>query len=156
MPPPAVSVSRPVERDVTDNAEFTGRTAAVESVQVRARVWGHLQRIHFKEGAEVKKGDLLFVIDPRPFQIRLDQAIAQLNTAEGKETLSQVELWRAQQLKQTNFGTAETVDQRTADLRTTQAAIETAKATIRDASLDLEFSRVTAPFTGRIGRHLGR
>ena len=94
------------------------------------------------------------MIDPRPFQIRLDQAVAQLQTAQAKAALTEAQLWRAQQLKQTEFGTAENVDQRAADQRSAQAAIETAKAAIRDAQLDLEFSRVSAPFTGRIGAHL--
>jgi membrane fusion protein, multidrug efflux system len=152
--PPLVTVSQPLQRTVQSTTRFLGQFAAVDTVELRAQVGGTLTDVDFKDGQVVHKGDLLFVIDPRPFQIRLDQAVAQLNTSEAKETLSQVELWRAQQLKQTSFGTAETVDQRTADLRTNQAAIETAKAAIRDASLDLEFSHVTAPFTGRIGRHL--
>jgi len=143
-----------LQRTAQSTIRFLGQFSAVDTVELRAQVGGTLTDIDFKDGQIVHKGDLLFVIDPRPFQIRLDQAIAQLNTAEGKETLSQVELWRAQQLKQTSFGTAETVDQRTADLRTNKAAVDTAKAAIRDASLDLEFSHVTAPFTGRIGRHL--
>ncbi len=153
-PPPLVTVSPPLQRTVQTTARFLGQFSAVDTVELRAQVGGTLTDIDFKDGQIVHKGDPLFVIDPRPFQIRLDQAIAQLDTAEAKQTLSQVELWRAQQLKQTSFGTAETVDQRAADLRTNQAAIETAKAAIRDASLDLEFARVTAPFTGRIGRHL--
>jgi RND family efflux transporter MFP subunit len=152
--PPRVTVSQPLQRTAQSTIRFLGQFSAVDTVELRAQVGGTLTDIDFKDGQIVHTGDLLFVIDPRPFQIRLDQAVAQLNTAQGKETLSQVELWRAQQLKQTSFGTAETVDQRTADLRTNQAAIETAKAAIRDASLDLEFSRVAAPFTGRIGRHL--
>jgi membrane fusion protein, multidrug efflux system len=153
-PPPAVTVSPPLQRTVQTTARFLGQFSAVDTVELRTQVGGTLTNIDFRDGQIVHKGDLLFVIDPRPFEIRLDQAVAQLNTAEAKETLSQVELWRAQQLKETSFGTAETVDQRAADLRSNQAAIESAKAAIRDASLDLEFSRVTAPFTGRIGRHL--
>lgn len=153
-PPPMVTVSQPLQRTAQSTSRFLGQFSAVDTVELRAQVGGTLTDIDFKDGQIVHKGDLLFVIDPRPFQIRLDQAVAQLNTAEAKESLSQVELWRAQQLKQTSFGTAETVDQRAADLRTNQAAIQTAKAAIGDARLDLEFSRVTAPFTGRIGRHL--
>ena len=153
-PPPLVTVSQPLQQTVVTTARFLGQFSAVDSVELRAQVGGTLTNIDFRDGQIVHKGDLLFVIDPRPFQIRLDQAVAQLNTAEAKETLSQVELWRAQQLKQTSFGTAETVDQRAADVRTNQAAIDSAKAAISDASLDLEFSHVTAPFTGRIGRHL--
>jgi multidrug efflux system membrane fusion protein len=126
----------------------------VDSVELRAQVGGTLTAIEFQDGQIVHKGDPLFVIDPRPFQIRLDQAVAQFQTAQAKETLSEAELWRAQQLKRTDFGTAESVDQRAADQRSQQAAIVTAKAAIMDARLDLEFSRVAAPFTGRMGAHL--
>jgi multidrug efflux system membrane fusion protein len=153
-PPPMVTVSPPLQQTVGATAPFLGQFSAVDTVELRAQVGGTLTNIDFRDGQIVRKGDPLFVIDPRPFQIRLDQAIAQLNTAEAKATLSQVELWRAQQLKQTSFGTAESVDQRAADVRSNQAAIDTAKAAIRDATLDLEFSHVTAPFTGRVGRHL--
>lgn len=153
-PPPQVTVSAPLQQTVQATVRFLGQFSAVDSVQLRAQVGGTLTEIGFKDGQIVHKGDKLFTIDPRPFQIRLDQAVAQLSTAQAKQTLAQVELWRAQQLKQTSYGTAETVDQRAADLRSAEAAIDTAKATIRDAALDLEFSRVTAPFTGRIGQHL--
>ena len=135
-------------------SRFLGQFSAVDSVELRAQVGGTLSTIDFQDGQIVHKGDPLFVIDPRPFQIRLDQAVAQFQTAQAKEALSEAELWRAQQLKRTDFGTAENVDTRAADQRSAQAAIDTAKAAIRDAQLDLEFSRVIAPFTGRIGAHL--
>ena len=99
-------------------------------------------------------GDPLFAIDPRPFQIRLDQANAQLQTAQAKEVLSAAELWRAQTLKRTDYGSLETVDTRAADERSAQAAIQTAKSAIMDAQLDLEFAKVTAPFAGRMGARL--
>jgi RND family efflux transporter MFP subunit len=153
-PPPQVTVSLPLQRTVQATGRFLGQFSAVDSVELRAQVGGTLTAIEFQDGQIVHKGDPLFVIDPRPFQIRLDQAVAQFQTAQAKETLSVAELWRAQQLKRTDFGTAETVDQRAADQRSEQAAIDTAKAAIMDARLDLEFSRVTAPFTGRIGAHL--
>lgn len=153
-PPPQVTVSLPLQQTVQATGRFLGQFSAVDSVELRAQVGGTLTAIEFQDGQIVHKGDLLFAIDPRPFQIRLDQAVAQLQTAQAKETLSEAELWRAQQLKRTDFGTAETVDERAADQRSEQAAIETAKAAIKDARLDLEFSRVTAPFTGRIGAHL--
>jgi membrane fusion protein, multidrug efflux system len=153
-PPPQVTVSRPLPQTVQATVRFLGQFSAVDKVELRAQVGGTLTEINFRDGQIVHKDDLLFVIDPRPFQIRLDQAAAQLNTAQAKENLSEVELWRAQQLKLTSFGTAETVDQRAADLRTDRAAIDAARASIRDAALDLEFSHITAPFTGRIGQHL--
>jgi RND family efflux transporter MFP subunit len=153
-PPPQVTMSLPLPQMVQDTGRFLGQFSAVDSVELRAQVGGTLTAIEFKDGQIVHKGDPLFVVDPRPFQIRLDQAVAQFQTAQAKETLSEAELWRAQQLKRTEFGTAETVDQRAADQHSEQAAIDTAKAAISDARLDLEFSRVTAPFTGRIGAHL--
>jgi RND family efflux transporter MFP subunit len=136
-PPPQVTVSTPLSGIVAPTTGFLGQFSAVDTVPLQAQVGGTLTRIAFRDGQVVQKGDLLFVIDPRPFQIR-----------------PEAELWRAQQLKQTSFGTAETVDQRAADQRSAEAAIQTASASIRDAQLDLEFSRVVAPFTGRIGAHL--
>ena len=153
-PPPQVTVSLPLRQTVQETGRFLGQFAAVDSVELRAQVGGTLTAIDFRDGQIVHKGDPLFVIDPRPFEIRLDEAVAQYQTAQAKETLGNVELWRAQQLKRTEFGTAESVDQRAAEQRSDEAAIDSAKAAIQDARLDLEFSRVTAPFTGRIGAHL--
>ncbi len=152
--PPQVTVSAPLRETVTSTTGFLGQFSAVDAVELRAQVGGTLTGIDFQDGQIVQKGDPLFVIDPRPFQIRLDQAIAQFQTAQAREALAEAELWRAQQLKRTDFGTAENVDQRAAEKRGAQAAIDTAKAAIKDAQLDLEFSRVAAPFTGRIGAHL--
>ncbi|HEY6434022.1 MAG TPA: efflux RND transporter periplasmic adaptor subunit [Acetobacteraceae bacterium] len=153
-PAPQVTVSQPLQQTVQATGRFLGQFSAVDSVELRAQVGGTLTAIDFQDGQIVHKGDPLFVIDPRPFQIKLDQAVAQFQTAQAKETLSDAELWRAQQLKRTDFGTAESVDERAADKRSAEAAIDTAKAAIMDARLDLEFSRVTAPFTGKMGAHL--
>jgi membrane fusion protein, multidrug efflux system len=152
--PPRVTVSFPLQDTVTNMTVLLGQFSAVNTVELRAQVGGVLTGITFQDGQIVHKGDPLFTIDQRPFQIRLAQAAAQLQTAQAKEQLSEVELWRARQLKQSEFGSAETVDQRLADQRSSQAGIETAKAAITDAQLDLEFSRITAPFAGRIGAHL--
>jgi RND family efflux transporter MFP subunit len=152
-PPPPVTVSRPLRETVAATTGFLGQFSAVDQVELRAQVGGTLTEIHFKDGQIVHQGDLLFAIDPRPYQIRLDQAVAQFQTAQSKVVLTQAELWRAQQLKRTEFGTEENVDVRGADQRAAEAAIDTAKAAIMDARLDLEFSHVTAPFTGRIGAH---
>src|SRR6266446_3846378 len=149
--PPHVTVSQPLQATVGGTTVFLGQFAAVDTVELRAQVGGKLTAISFRDGQIVKKGDPLFAIDPRPFQIRLDQAMAQLRTAEARTALADAQLWRAQQLKQTQYGTVENVDQRLADQRSAAAAIETAKAAIRDAQLDLEFSQVSAPLTGRIG-----
>jgi membrane fusion protein, multidrug efflux system len=153
-PLPQVTVSQPLQQTVQATGRFLGQFSAVDRVELRAQVGGTLSTINFQDGQIVHKGDPLFVIDSRPYQIKLDQAVAQYKTAQAKETLSEVELWRAQQLKRTDFGTAEAVDSRGADQRSAQAAIDTARAAINDAQLDLEFSRVIAPFTGRMGDHL--
>ena len=153
-PPPLVTVSTPLRETVNATTGFLGQFSAVDAVDLRVQVGGTLTAIAFRDGQVVHKGDLLLTIDPRPYQIRLDQAVAQFQTAQAKQVLTEAELWRAQQLQRTEFGTAETVDQRAADQRSAQAAIETAKAAITDARLDLEFSQVTAPFTGRMGAHL--
>ena len=152
-PPPQVTVSRPLSETVAATTGFLGQFSAVDSVQLRAQVGGTLTQIHFKDGQIVHQGDLLFVIDPRPYQIRLEEAVAQYQTAQARVTLAQSELWRAEQLKRTDFGTAENVDVQSANQRTADAAVDAAKAAIMDARLDLEFSHITAPFTGRIGNH---
>jgi multidrug efflux system membrane fusion protein len=153
-PPPQVTVSTPLQQTIAATMGFLGQFSAVDSVELRAQVGGTLTEIRFQDGQVVRKDDPLFVIDPRPFAIKLDQAVAQLQAALARKALTDAELWRAQQLKQSSFGTAETVDQRAADQRSAQAAIDTAKAAIMDARLDLEFASVAAPFAGRIGAHL--
>jgi multidrug efflux system membrane fusion protein len=119
-PLPQVTVSRPLQRTVQATGRFLGQFSAVDRVELRAQVGGTLSTIEFQDGQIVHKGDPLFVIDPRPFQIRLDQAVAQFQTAQAKAALSEAELWRAQQLKRTDFGTAENVDD--ARRRSTQRA----------------------------------
>ncbi len=116
-PLPQVTVSRPLQQTVQATGRFLGQFSAVDRVELRAQVGGTLSTIEFQDGQIVHQGDPLFVIDPRPFQIRLDQAIAQFQTAQAKAELSEAELWRAQQLKRTDFGTAENVDTRAADQR---------------------------------------
>jgi len=152
--PPQVTVSAPMRETVASTTGFLGQFSAVDAVELRAQVGGTLTVIAFQDGQIVRRGDPLFVIDPRPFQIKRDQAVAQLQSAEARQALTDVELWRAQQLRRSEYGTAENVDQRTADQRSARAAIDAAKAAIRDAQLDLEFSQIKAPFTGRIGAHL--
>ncbi len=153
MPVPHVTVSAPLMRSVAVRTGFLGQFSAVQSVELRAQVGGILTEIHFTDGQIVHAGDLLFVIDPRPYVIRLEEAKAQLATAVARLALTTAELWRAQQLKQTSFGTAENVDQRRSDQDSAQAAIDQAKATMEDAQLDLEFCHVRAPFSGRISSH---
>ena len=153
-PAPIVTVSTPLQRDITPRLEFLGQFSAVQRVELRAQVGGTLTEIRFKDGDIVRKGDLLFVIDPTPYEIRLSQAAAQLETANARLDLATRELIRAETLKRDDAGSAQNVDQRAAEQRGAQAAVEAAKASIRDARFDLDHTRITAPFTGRIGTHL--
>jgi membrane fusion protein, multidrug efflux system len=150
-PTPAVTVSQPLQREVDVRAGFLGQFSAIDRVELRAQVGGTLTEIHFKDGQIVHKGDLLFVIDPRPYEIKLEQAKAALQTATARVALATNQLSRATSLKRSDFATQETVDQRTNDQDASLAAVADAKARVRDAELDLEYCRVLAPFTGRIG-----
>ncbi len=149
---PAVTVSAPLQREVVEYDEFTGQFAAVESVELRSRVSGYLQSHHFEEGQIVKKGDLLFVIDPRPFEAAVASARAQLGQAEARVELANRQLARAAQLRERDFVAASAYDERVQEQRVSVASVEIAKAAVRTAELDLEFSRILAPVGGRIGR----
>src|SRR6516164_6117182 len=149
-----VVVSKPLVRELDSRLGFLGQFSAVDQVELRAQVGGTLTGIHFKDGDVVHNGDLLFTIDSRPYETRLAQANAQLDTARARLALASRELNRAQTLAAKAVGTEQAVDQRTNDQRAAQAAVDDAKAQIRDAEFDLEHCRITAPFTGRIGTHL--
>lgn len=153
VPPAPVTVSRPLVRDVDTRIGFLGQFSAVDRVELRAQVGGTLAEIHFQDGQIVHQGDLLFVIDPTPYEIKLAQATAQLEAAQSSFALASSQLVRAQTLKRSDFGTAEAVDQRTSEVGAAQAAIDDAKAQIRDAQFDIDHSRIVAPFSGRIGAH---
>jgi multidrug efflux system membrane fusion protein len=146
-----VTVSKPLQLNLDRRLGFLGQFSAVNRIEVRAQVGGLLTEIHFQDGQIVRKGDLLFVIDPRPYEIRLALATAQLATATARVELTTAELARAQSLLKTQSGSQEVVDQRASDQNAAQAAVDDAKARIRDAQLDLEYCRVTAPFDGSIG-----
>jgi RND family efflux transporter MFP subunit len=133
---------------------FLGQFSPVSQVELRAQVGGTLTGIFFKDGDIVRQGDLLFTIDPRPYEITLAEASAQLNVASAHLELADRQLDRAKDLEQSNAGSVENVDQRTSDQRSARAAVEDAKARIRDAQFDLDHCRITAPFTGRMGKHL--
>ncbi len=153
MAPPPVTVSAPLQRDLAGWTRFTGQFSAVDQVDLRAQVSGYLTEIHFTDGQIVHKGDLLFVIDPRPYEIQLQQATAQLETATASLDLANQQLKRTADLQRSDFAPRDLLDQRVQAQRSAVAAIEQAKAAIRSAQLNLEFSHVTAPFSGRIGAH---
>jgi membrane fusion protein, multidrug efflux system len=148
---PPVTVSTPLRRNIDFQLGFLGQFSAVNQVEIRAQVGGTLAGIFFQDGQIVHKGDLLFTIDPKPYEIKLAQATAQLAMAKARVVLANNELSRAQSLRHDEFATQETVDQRTNDHEASKAAVEDAEARVRDAKLDLEYSRVVAPFTGRVG-----
>jgi RND family efflux transporter MFP subunit len=152
--PPAVTVSPPLQRNLSAQLGFLGQFSAVDRVELRAQVGGTLTQIHFKDGDIVKKGDLLFVIDTIPYEIKLSEATAQLQSAKARLDLAAREVTRAEALKATDAGSSENVEQRIAEKEGAQAAVANAEALIRDARFDLDHCRITAPFTGRIGTHM--
>jgi RND family efflux transporter MFP subunit len=152
-PPPPVTVSQPLQREIVEWNEYTGQFTATEAVELRARVSGYLTEIHFEDGQFVKKGDLLFVIDPRPFEIALASAQAQLNQATARLDLANRQLARAAELRQRDNIPAATYDERQSEVRSATGALEASHAAIRSAELDLEFTHVTAPMAGHISRH---
>lgn len=149
-PPPAVTVANPVIQDITDWDEFTGRLYAIETVEVRPRVSGYLDSVNFKEGTIVNKGDLLYVIDPRPYQAILDQAEADLNRARAALELAENDLARAERLYQSRAISEEELDSRSKQKRVAIAELEEARAAIEAARLDVEFTHIRSPITGRI------
>ena len=153
-PAPAVTVAQPVKRTVTDWEEFTGRFEAVEQVEVRPRVGGFVESVEFQDGAIVHSGDLLYVIDSRPFEAVAEQADGQLSDARAKVELAKRELDRGLNLVQTNAVSEQVVDQRRQALQAAHAAEMQAEGALKAAKLNIEFTHVTAPLTGRVGRHL--
>ena len=151
---PPVTVAQPTKRTVTDWDEFTGRFEAVEEVQVRARVGGYVNSVEFRDGAMVKTGDLLYVIDPRPFEAVATQADGQLADARAKVELAKRELDRALTLTLNQTVTEAVVDQRRQALQAAHAAETQADGALKAAQLNVEFTHVVAPITGRVSRHL--
>ena len=148
--PLPVNVITAIEKEVTEWDEFTGRIEAVESVDIRPRVSGYITEIHFKAGAVVNKGDLLFVIDPRPYQADLDRATANFEQAEAQVKLAQIDFKRTQGLLQKNVVSPEEFDQKAASLQQAEASGRSAKAARDSAALNLDFTRITSPLTGRV------
>jgi len=151
-PPPTVTVAKPVQRTVVDQDEYVGRFVAVDSVEVRSRVSGYLSQIHFTDGQMVKKGDLLFVIDHRPFQIALDQMRANLAQARANLAFTEADLARGKELVQNKTITEQTFDQRKQAKSVAEASVTAQEAMVHSAELDLnEYSELRAPIDGRIG-----
>jgi RND family efflux transporter MFP subunit len=150
-PPPAVTVSEPIKRTVFDYDEYVGRFTAINSVEVRARVSGYLDKLHFKDGQLVKQGDLLFTIDKRPFQNTLDQARANLVQAQSNVAFTEADYTRGQQLVRDKTITDQTFEQRAQAFRNAKASVSNNEAAVRQAELDLDFTELRAPINGRIG-----
>jgi multidrug efflux system membrane fusion protein len=154
LPPASVTVSKPVRKEIVDWNEFTGRTAAVNLVNITARVSGYIVNIPFKEGDMVHKGDLLYQIDPRPYQDSYDQALGQLKQAQANQQLQEVTYERQARLQQTNVIAKEDYDTALSNKNQAAAQVISAQAAVNAAQLNLEFTRVTSPIDGRVGRQL--
>lgn len=153
-PPPEVSVAAVLAEQVRQWDDATGRVAAIESVELRPRVSGYVQRVAFEEGAEVAKGDLLFVIDPRPYRAALDQAEASLASARAQSRLAGTQDVRAQALIDAQAISRDEFETRKAATAQASAAVRAAEAAVAAARLDLQFTEVRAPVAGRAGRAL--
>lgn len=151
-PPPQVTAAEVISRDLTEWDEFTGRLEAVNTVAVRPRVSGYVAAVRFEEGAIVSRGDLLFVIDARPFQAEVDRLRAELLRARATIQRATSELQRAERLTTENAISHEELDRRSAFAQESAAQASAVEATLRAAELNLEFTRVTAPISGRVGR----
>jgi RND family efflux transporter MFP subunit len=153
-PPPQVDVAQVVSKQVTEFDEFTGRFEAVERVEIRPRVSGYIASVNFEQGREVKKGDVLFVIDQRPYEADYKHAKAQLDQARSQSTLAKSERERATKLLQAHAISQEEYDTRVAGLEQADANVEAAQAALDTSALNLTFTKVTAPISGRISRAL--
>ena len=150
-PPPAVTVAKPQKQTVTDYDEYVGRFIAVDSVEIRSRVSGYLDKVHFKDGQIVKKGELLFTIDRRPFETALAQARATLAQAKANLAFAESDLARASQLVRDRTITEQTFEQRTQAKRVAEASVAAQEAAVRQVELDIQFTELRAAVTGRIG-----
>src|SRR5260370_8549144 len=150
-PPPKVTVAKPAQRTIVDQDEYVGRFVPVSVVEVRARVSGYLDQIHFTDGQIVNQGDLLFTIDKRPFQNTLDQARANLETAKSNVVFTQSDLARGQQLLRDRTISDQILDHRAHAFPNPPPAMAASEALVRQAALDLAFTELRAPITGRIG-----
>src|ERR1700722_15862573 len=151
-PPPQVSVAQVLEKRVKDWDEFTGRLQAVETVEIRPRVSGYIDKVVFTEGSQVKRGDVLFVIDPRPYKAESDRAAADVKRYKTALELARIELVRVQRLKDSGAVSEEELDERKSTLAQTEANVAGSAAALETASLNLSFTRVTSPIAGKASR----
>jgi RND family efflux transporter MFP subunit len=151
--PARATVSYPVEQYVTDSAEFTGRIAAVDSVDVKAHVWGYLQKVNFKEGALVKNGDVLFEIDPRPYEALLNQAKAKVRQDEAQLKYDEAEYQRNLRLVPTGAASQSDLDKAASARDIDVANIAADKAAVASNELNLQYTKVIAPVSGRVSRY---
>ena len=152
IPPPEVTVSRPDSREVTDYFEFPGQTEAVGEVEVCARVSGYLMKVHFVDGQNVKKGDLLYEIDPRPYEASLDRAKGELVRLSALIDKAKADLARSERLRPSGAISQDEYEQHVANLTVYKASMQTAQAAVREAELNLEFTKVCSPIDGRVSR----
>src|SRR5882724_8921838 len=152
--PVSVPVSYPVEREVTDYKDFTARIAAVDSVEVRAHVWGYLEKVNFKEGTLVKKDDILFELDPRPYQAMLNQAKAKVAQDEAQFKYDEAEYQRNANLVRTGAVSRSDLDKTAAARGVDLANIAADKAVVASRQLDLDYTKVLAPVSGRVSRYV--
>jgi RND family efflux transporter MFP subunit len=148
--PPSVTVSKPAVREVTDYFEFPGWTQAVSEVLIRARVTGYIKRVNFEDGQEVKKGQALFEIDPRPYKAILDRAKGDLARLEAMREKAQTDLSRSNRLRPSGAVSQDEYEQHVAQLKTVTAMIASAKAAVTEAELNLEFTKIISPIDGRV------
>jgi RND family efflux transporter MFP subunit len=149
-PPPPVTVAKPLTDELVEWDEFIGRLIATQAVEVRARVSGYLDKVHFREGSDVKAGDLLFTIDRRPYKAVVDRAQADIERAHVKLELAKMEAKRAKNLMESRAIAVEEIEQRNQALADAEANVRSAQATLESAALDLEFTELKAPISGRI------
>ncbi|MBQ0820123.1 efflux RND transporter periplasmic adaptor subunit [Microvirga terrae] len=154
QPPPPVTVAKPVVKDIVERTDFIGRFEAIDQVDIRSRVSGYLDKVHFQDGTFVKAGDLLFTIDPRPYRNTLEQAQSAVTSSQVRLEFAQSDLDRAEQLRRTGNIADQLFDQRRQAFLTAKAELDRSQAALRQAQLDVEFTQIKSPLSGRISRKL--